>query len=80
MSALPMPRNEKLTSISQKLSPKMGSSSDTTVTSKESSTVFFRPNLFISTPVGTENSRNQKKTSEGKIFAVASLSPRSFLT
>ena len=80
MRALPMPKSEKLTSIRAKLSPKTGSSSETTVTAKESNTVFFLPILFISIPVGTEKMRNQKKTSEGNTFAVASFSPRSFFT
>ena len=80
MSALPMPKSEKLTSIKPKLSPNAGSNNDTTVTASESNTVFLRPILFINTPVGTEKIRNQKKTSEGKMFAVASFSPRSFFT
>ena len=55
----------------------MGSSRETTVTTRLSSTVFFRPILFISIPVGTEKIRNQKKTREGKMLAAASLRPRS---
>ena len=54
--------------------------SDTAVTTRLMSTVFFRPILFISMPVGTEKIRNQKKTSEGKRFACASVSPRSCCT
>ena len=80
ISALPMPKSEKATSISPKLLPKSGSRSDTTVTTSESKTVFLRPILFISIPVGTEKMRNQKKTSEGKMFAVASFRARSSFT
>jgi hypothetical protein len=35
----------------------------------ERRTVFLRPILFISMPVGTEKIRNQKNTSEGKKLA-----------
>ncbi len=42
------------------------------VMASERSTVFLRPILFMSMPVGTEKIRNQKKTSEGKILADAS--------
>lgn len=55
-------------------------SSDTTVTTNESSTVFFRPILFISMPVGTLKMRNQKNTSEGKILATESVRARSSFT
>lgn len=80
ISALPMPRRENEASITPKLSPTMGSNSETTVTTSDSSTVFLRPILFISMPVGTENIRNQKKTSDGNRLAVASLRLRSSLT
>ena len=78
--ALPMPRSEKATSMMPKFSPKSGSSSDTTVTTSESSTVFLRPILFISIPVGTLKIRNQKNTSEGNTLATESVSPRSSFT
>ena len=58
----------------------MGSNNDTMVTTSERSTVRLRPILFISTPVGTEKMRNQKKTSEGRMLATESLRPRSALT
>ena len=80
ISALPMPSSEKATSITPKLSPNSGMNSDTTVTMSDSSTVFFRPILFISMPVGTEKIRNQKNTSDGKMFAVLSFSPKSSFT
>ena len=80
ISALPMPRREKEASITPKLSPTMGSNSETTVTTSDSSTVFLRPMRFISMPVGTEKIRNQKKTSDGNRLAVASLRLRSSLT
>jgi phosphoribosylformylglycinamidine synthase len=38
------------------------------------------PQLDISIPVGTENIRNQKNTSEGKRLACESVRPRSFCT
>ena len=50
------------------------------VTTRERSTVFLRPILFISMPVGTLKSRNQKNTSEGKMLATESESWRSDLT
>ena len=43
----------------------------------ERSTVFLRPILFISMPVGTEKIRNQKNTSEGKKLAAESDRPKS---
>ena len=80
ISALPIPSSEKATSIISNVSPKIGSSSDTTVTTSDSRTVFLRPILFISIPVGTEKIRNQKNTNDGKMLAVASLRPRSSFT
>ena len=80
ISALPMPSNENATNISGKFSPNSGRSSDTMVTISESSTVFLRPILFISIPVGTEKIRNQKNTNDGSTLAVESLSCRSSLT
>ena len=80
ISALPMPSSEKATSIKPKLSPNRGMNSDTTVTMSDSNTVFLRPILFISIPVGTEKMRNQKNTSDGKILAVLSFSPKSSFT
>ena len=59
---------------------KSGSSNDTIVTTNERRTVFFRPILFISIPVGTLKIRNQKNTSDGKILAVESFSARSSFT
>ena len=75
-----MPKSEKATSMMPKLSPNSGSNSDTTVTTSESSTVFFRPILFISIPVGTLKMRNQKNTSEGNTLATESLSDKSAFT
>ena len=80
ISALPMPSNEKEMSIIGKLLPKRGMNSDITVTISDSSTVFFLPILFISMPVGTEKMRNQKNTSDGKMFATESVSPKSLFT
>ena len=80
ISALPMPNSEKETSMSPYDSPKMGSNSDTNVTSRLSSTVFLRPILSINMPVGTEKMRNQKKTSDGKTLAVESVRCRSSFT
>ena len=80
MSALPIPSREKLTNITPKLSPKMGNSRETRVTTSDNNTVFLRPMRFISTPVGTEKMRNQKKTSEGKRLAVVSFRCRSAFT
>ena len=80
MMALPMPKREKAVSMMAKDSPKRGKRRDTAVTTRERSTVFLRPILFISMPVGTLNSRNQKNTSEGKMFATESESWRSDLT
>ena len=84
MMALPMPRSENeiymsqswLCGVGMKLS-KSGSSTATVVTMSESMTVFLRPILFMSMPVGTEKIRNQKNTSEGKKLAAESLSPKS---
>ena len=75
-----MPKSEKATRMMPKLSPNSGSNSDTTVTTSESSTVFFRPILFISIPVGTLKMRNQKNTSEGNTLATESLSDKSAFT
>ncbi|CUP11563.1 Uncharacterised protein [Segatella copri] len=58
----------------------MGKRSEITVTSKDRSTVFFLPILFIRIPVGTEKMRNQKNTSDGNRLAVASLRLRSSFT
>ena len=80
ISALPIPSSEKAISITVKELPKRGINKDTTVTMSESNTVFLRPILFISIPVGTEKMRNQKNTSEGKILATESDSPRSSFT
>ena len=63
-----------------KFSPKSGSSRDITVTTSDSKTVFFRPILFISIPVGTLKMRNQKNTSEGNTLAIESDNPRSSFT
>ena len=79
MRALPMPSNEKAQSITAKLSPQSGRSSDRAVMPNESNTVFFLPILF-NTPVGTLKMRNQKNTSEGKMLATESLRWRSALT
>ena len=84
MMALPMPSSEKEMYISQswlslvgmKLS-KRGRNTASVVTMMERSTVFLRPILFISMPVGTEKMRNQKNTSEGKKLAAESLRPKS---
>ena len=78
--ALPMPNSEKAQSIIGKFSPKSGNSSDTMVTTSERSTVFLRPILFISIPVGTLKIKNQKNTSDGKMLAVLSFSARSSFT
>ena len=78
--ALPIPSSENETSMMAKLLPKRGISSDSTVTPSESNTVFLRPILFISIPVGTLKIRNQKNTSEGKMLAVESFSARSSFT
>ena len=80
ISALPIPNSEKATSMILKFSPKSGSSRDITVTTSDSKTVFFRPILFISIPVGTLKMRNQKNTSEGNTLAIESDNPRSSFT
>ena len=80
MSALPIPSKEKLTNITPKLSAKIGNSREKRVTISDSSTVFLRPIRFISTPVGTEKMRNQKKTREGKRLAVVSFRFKSAFT
>ena len=80
ISALPMPNSENDTNISSNDSPRIGNSSDTAVTMSDNSTVRLRPILFINMPVGTENIRNQKNTSEGNRLAVASLRSRSSFT
>ena len=54
--------------------------SDTAVITRLISTVFLRPILFINIPVGTEKSRNQKNTSDGKMFASESVRLKSFCT
>ncbi len=54
--------------------------SDRAVMMSEMSTVFLRPILFISMPVGTEKMRNQKKTSEGNRLACESERERSSCT
>ena len=73
ISALPIPSSENDTSISSYDCPKIGKSNEKTVMMRLNSTVFLRPILFISIPVGTENIKNQKKTSDGNTFAVASV-------
>ena len=78
--AFPMPNSENAASIMPKFSPKRGRIKETTVTASDSSTVFFRPILFMSIPVGTEKIRNQKNTNDGNMLAVESLSPRSDFT
>ena len=80
ISALPMPKSEKATSMTAKLSPKSGINSEMTVTINDSNTVFFRPILFISIPVGTLKMRNQKNTNDGKTFATESVRPKSSFT
>ena len=80
ISALPMPRSEKETSISPNELPNNGRMRDNTVTTSDSNTVFLRPMRFISMPVGTEKIRNQKKTSDGRMFATLSVRSRSALT
>ena len=82
--ALPMPRSENemymshswLSLVGMKLS-KSGRNTARVVTTSERSTVRLRPILFISIPVGTENMRNQKNTSDGKKLAAESESPKS---
>ena len=80
MKALPIPNNEKATSMIPKELPNSGMMSDTTVTTSDSSTVFLRPILFISIPVGTLKIRNQKNTKEGNTLATESESPKSSFT
>ena len=80
ISALPIPNSENEMSMNAKLFPKIGISSDTTVTMSDKSTVFFLPMRFINMPVGTEKIRNQKNTSEGNTLATESVRPRSSLT
>ena len=80
ISVLPMPSSENAMSITAKELPKSGMKSDTAVTTSDSSTVFLRPMRFISIPVGTLKIRNQKNTSEGKMLATESVSPRSSFT
>ena len=75
-----MPKSENDTSISANDSPNNGRRSDTMVTKSDRSTVFLRPILFISMPVGTEKMRNQKNTNEGSMLAVESLSCKSSFT
>ena len=84
MIALPMPRSENemyishswLSLVGMKLS-KRGRNTARVVIIIERRTVFLRPILFISMPVGTEKIRNQKNTSEGKKLAAESDSPKS---
>ena len=80
MSALPMPSSENDSSMTVNDSPKRGKNNETMVTMRDNNTVFLRPILFISIPVGTEKMRNQKKTRDGKILATESESPKSALT
>ena len=80
ISALPIPSSENAQSIIGKFSPNRGNSSDAMVTPSDSSTVFFRPILFISIPVGTLKIRNQKNTSDGKMLATLSVNCRSSFT
>ena len=75
-----MPSRENDTSMSGRFSANMGNNKEIIVTTNDNSTVFFLPILFISTPVGTEKMRNQKKTNDGMVFAMESLSPRSAFT
>ena len=80
ISALPIPSKENDTSIRGKFSPNKGRRRDTTVTMRESNTVFLRPILFINIPVGTEKIRNQKNTRDGSTLATESLSCKSSFT
>ncbi len=52
----------------------------TKVTAMLRTTVFFRPIEFISSPVGTENTANQRNTIIGRRFARVSLRWKSCLT
>ena len=80
MNALPIPNSEKAMSMMVNELPNSGMNSDTTVTTSDSNTVFLRPILFISIPVGTLKIRNQKNTSEGKMLATESVRPKSSFT
>ena len=80
ISALPIPSNENDISISSYDSPKIGKSNDMTVMMRLNNTVFLRPILFINIPVGTEKNKNQKKTSDGNMFALISERCKSALT
>ena len=80
IKALPIPNKENAINITTNELPNNGMNSDIIVTTMERSTVFLRPILFISIPVGTLKIRNQKNTSEGKMFATESVSPRSSFT
>ena len=80
MMALPMPSRQNETAIVTMPSPVSGMKSETMVTKSESITVFLRPIRFISTPVGTENTRNHRNTSEGKMLACESERCMSALT
>ena len=80
IKALPMPRSENDASMMIYESPNIGTISDSAVMTNETSTVRLRPIRFIIMPVGTENMRNQKNTSEGNRLAWALVSPRSFCT
>lgn len=78
IKVLPIPNKEKVI-ISDVLSYHTnGIIIDKAVTNKLMITVFFLPIRDINIPVGTEKMRNQKKTMDGNIFAVASSSPKSF--
>lgn len=80
IKALPIPSSENETSIKPYDSPNIGKRRDNKVTTRLISTVFLRPILFISIPVGTEKIRNQKKTRDGKTLAVESDRCKSFFT
>ena len=80
MMALPMPKSEKDSNNIGKSTVNIGTSIAASVITRLSRTVFFLPILFISRLVGILKIRNQKNTSEGSVFAIASESAKSSFT
>ena len=80
MMAFPIPKREKESSSMVKSRVKIGTSSEASVITRLSNTVFLRPILFISRLVGMLKIKNHRKTSEGNVLAIESDRFRSAFT
>ena len=72
MMALPIPKREKDRMSIVKLRVNMGTIMAANVRKRLTRTVFLRPILFMSKLVGMLKMRNQRNTSESRMFAIES--------